>query len=113
MPEVEGYPPAQPYSAVQQLMQDEMQDAVKASAGERAYRMGIHGHSLRCHAMQIRCSYPESAVREWLTAVAWEGGNKNLCLAELKQEEREGAGAPLALPAPPNTMLTGDTEEER
>ena len=41
IPEVEGYPSAQPYSAVQQLMQDEMQDAVNASAGIFPHHMQL------------------------------------------------------------------------
>ncbi|CAL5229622.1 g12986 [Coccomyxa viridis] len=73
MPEIEGYPSAQPYSAVQQLMQDEMQDAVNASASE-------HGTS---HA------------------------------ADSQQQNREGTGTPLALPAPPSAMQNGDAKEER
>jgi len=38
IPQVDGVPPAKPYSAVQHFMQIEMQEAVKAEAGDYAHR---------------------------------------------------------------------------
>ena len=51
MPEIEGFPMAQSYSAVQQLMQDELQDAVKESAGKLA------GHTLQARLVCSTCTY--------------------------------------------------------
>ena len=54
IPEIEGYPSAQPYSAVQQLMQDEMQDAVNASAGEHG-TPHVQGKDRALHQKTLRC----------------------------------------------------------
>ena len=61
IPQVDGVPPAKPYSAVQHFMQIEMQEAVKAEAGEHAHQEYIYtepaGKEAQCWLMCMR-QYP-------------------------------------------------------
>ena len=81
MPEIEGYPSAQPYSAVQQLMQDEMQDAVNASASEHgtSHAAGKASASQAYqYAKTLTCSL--HAVRRWLGAMRGRDDDTVVCL---------------------------------